>query len=97
MVLKSSIRTSASPRRQRSHWGVRVTQDAYSLLLTHTKQLLLVTVCDTLAGSGVRFQTDARRTMFEIGPKRSETLVGILCSSWHSKTLVGNHFEDFEL
>ena len=38
-----------------------------------------------------------RRTMFEISPKRSETLVGILCSSWHSKTLVGNHFEDFEL
>ena len=38
-----------------------------------------------------------RRTMFEIGPKRSETLVGILCSSWRSKTLVGNHLEDFEL
>ena len=56
MVLKSSIRTSASPRRQRSHWGLRVTQDAYFLLLTHTKQLLLVTVCDTLAGIEVRFR-----------------------------------------
>ena len=43
------------------------------------------------------FPSALRRTMFEIGPKRSETLVGILCSSWHSKTLVGNHFEDFEL
>ena len=55
MVLKLSIRTSASPRRQRSHWGLRVTQDAYFLLLTHTKQLLLVTVCDTLAGIEVSF------------------------------------------
>ena len=43
MVLKSSIRTSASPRGQQSHWGVRVTQDAYFSLLIHTKQLLLVT------------------------------------------------------
>ena len=42
-----------------------MTQDAYLLLLTHTKQLLLVTVCNTLAGSGVRFRTDARRTAAE--------------------------------
>ena len=55
MVLKSKVRTSASPRRQRSHWGVRVTQDAYFSLLTHTKQLLLVTFCDTLAEIEVRF------------------------------------------
>ena len=55
MVLKSSIRTSASPRQQRFNWGVRMTKDAYFSLLTHTKQLLLVTFCDTLAGIEVRF------------------------------------------
>ena len=33
-----------------------MTQDAYFLLLTHTKQLLLVTFCDTLAGIEVRFE-----------------------------------------
>ena len=32
-----------------------MTQDAYFLLLTHTKQLLLVTVCDTLEGIEVTF------------------------------------------
>ena len=31
---------------------MRVTQDAYFLLLTHTKQLLLMTFCDTTAGIG---------------------------------------------
>ena len=55
MVLKLSIRTLASPWRQRSHWGLRVTKDAYFSLLTHTKQLLLVTFCDMLAGIEVRF------------------------------------------
>ena len=63
MVLKSSIRTSASPRRQRSHWGLRVTQDAYFSLLTHTKQLLLVTFCDTLAGIEVSFWADGTGRM----------------------------------
>ena len=58
VVLKSSIRTSASPRQQWSHWGLRVTQDAYFSLLTHTKQLLLVTFCDTLAGIEVSFWAD---------------------------------------
>ena len=58
MVLKSSIRTSASPRRQRSHWGLRVIQNAYFSLITHTKQLLLVTFCDTLEGIDVSFQRD---------------------------------------
>ena len=57
VVLKSSIRTSASPRRQRSHWGLRVNQDAYFWLLTHTKQLLLVTFCYTTAGNGANFRT----------------------------------------
>ena len=55
MVLKLIIRTSASPRRWWFHWGLRVTQDAYFSLLTHTKQLVLVTFCDTLAGIEVRF------------------------------------------
>ena len=50
MVLKLSIRTSASPRQQRSDRGLRVTQDAYFSLLIHSKQLLLVTFCDTNAG-----------------------------------------------
>ena len=38
--------------------GLRVTQDAYFSLLTHTKQLLLVTFCDTLAGIEVSFWAD---------------------------------------
>ena len=32
------------------HWSLRVTQDAYFSLLTHTKQLLLVTFCDAFVG-----------------------------------------------
>ena len=55
MVLKLSIRTSASPRRQQSDWGLRVTQNAYFSLMTHTKQLLLVTFCYTTAGIGASF------------------------------------------
>ena len=35
-----------------------MTQDAYFLLLTHTKQLLLVTFCDTLAGIEFSFWPD---------------------------------------
>ena len=57
MVLKSSIRTSALPRQQQSDWGLRVTQDAFFLLLTLTKQLLLVTFCHTTAGNGANFWT----------------------------------------
>ena len=58
VVLKFNIRTSASPWRQRSYWGLRVTKDAYFSLLTHTKQLLLVTFCDMLAGIEVSFWAD---------------------------------------
>ena len=58
MVSKLSIRTSASPRQQQSHWGLRVTRDAYFSLLTHNKQLLSVTFCDTLEGIEVSFQRD---------------------------------------
>ena len=60
MVLKLSIHTLALPRRQQSHWGLRVTQDAYILLLTYTKQLLLVTFCSTLAGIEVSVRTHGR-------------------------------------
>ena len=49
VVLKFSIRTSASPRWQQSKLGLMVTQNAYFSLITHTKQLLLVTYCDTTA------------------------------------------------
>ena len=47
---------------QRSDWGLRVTQNAYFSLMTHTKQLLLVTFCYTTAGIEVRFWTDRGRT-----------------------------------
>ena len=42
---------------------LRVTQNAHFSLLTHTKQLLLVTFCDPTAGTEVSFRTDARRTV----------------------------------
>ena len=35
-----------------------MTQNEYFSLLTHTKQLLLVTFCDTLAGIEVSFWVD---------------------------------------
>ena len=62
VVVKSSIRTLASPWQQWSDWGLRVTQDAYFSLLSHTKQLLLVTFSDTTAGIGASFRTDGRQT-----------------------------------
>ena len=58
MVLKSSKRTSALPRQQWSDWGLRVIQNAYFSLMTHTKQLLFVTFCCTTAGIEVSFRTD---------------------------------------
>ena len=45
--------------------GLRVTQNAYFSLLTHTKKLLLVTFCDPTAETGVSFQTDGGRTEAE--------------------------------
>ena len=62
VVLKSSICTLASPWRQGSDWGLRVTQNAYFSLMTHSKQLLLVTICCTTAGTEVSFRTDGGRT-----------------------------------
>ena len=40
-----------------------MTQNAYFLLITHAKQLLLVTFCDTLAGIEVSFWGDGTGTM----------------------------------
>ena len=60
--MKSSIRTLALPHQQQSDWGLRVTQNAYFSLMTHTKQLLFVTFCYTTAGIGASFRTHARRT-----------------------------------
>ena len=50
------------PRQQQSHWGLRVTQDAYFSRLAHTKQLILETFCDTLAGIEVSFWRDGTGT-----------------------------------
>ena len=55
VVLKSSICTLALPQRQWFDWGLRVTQNVYFSLMTHTNQLLLVTFCYTTAGIGVIF------------------------------------------
>ena len=52
----------ASPRQQRSDWGLRVTQNAHFSLMMHTKQLLLLTFCYTTAGIGATFRTHGRRT-----------------------------------
>ena len=69
MVLKLNIHTSALPQCLRSDWGLRLTLNAYFSLITHTKQLLLVTLCDPTAGIGVSFRkhgrTDGRRTAAE--------------------------------
>ena len=48
------------PWRQWSDWGLRVTQNAYFSLITHTKQLLLVKFSDTTAGIGASFRKHAR-------------------------------------
>ena len=45
--------------------SLRMSQNLYFSLLTHTKQLLLVTYCDPTAGIGASFWTDARRTAAE--------------------------------
>ena len=45
--------------------GLRVTQNAYFSLLTHTKKLLLVTFCDPTAETKVSFWTDGGLTEAE--------------------------------
>ena len=58
--------TLVSPQQQLSDWGLRVTKNAYFSLITHTKQLLLVTFCYAAAGIRASFRThgrtDGRRT-----------------------------------
>ena len=54
------MHTLTSPQWQRSDWGLRLTQNAYFSLMSHTKQLLLVTFCYTTAGIEASFRTDAR-------------------------------------
>ena len=77
MVLKLIRRTLALPRRQRSDWGLRVTQNAYFSLITHTKQLLLVTFCDPTAGIAVSFWTHGRRTAAEAEAAEGQTDVKV--------------------
>ena len=52
----------AWPRQQRSHWGLRLTQNAHFSLMTHTKQVLLVSFCDITAGIKASFQTQDAHT-----------------------------------
>ena len=40
--------------------GLRVTQTTYFSLLTHARQLSLVTFCDTTAGIGKKWKSDVR-------------------------------------
>ena len=40
--------------------GLRATQNAYFSLLTYTKQLLLMILCNLTAGIGASFQTHER-------------------------------------
>ena len=62
VFLGLNTRTSASLWRQRSHWGLRVTQDVHFSLLTHTKQVLLLTFCDTAAETEVSVRIHGNRT-----------------------------------
>ena len=80
MVLQSSICTFALPWWQRSDWGLRVTQDAYFSLLSHTKQLLLVTFSDTTAEIGASFRTDACTDGVRTGRHGSRNSYLDLCS-----------------
>ena len=50
-----------------------MTQHAYFSLLTHTKQLLLVTFCDTLAGIEVSFLADRTGRMETDGRNHGQT------------------------
>ena len=81
MVLKLSICTFALPLWQWSDWGLRVTQNAYFSLITHTKQFLFVTFCYPTAGIGVSFQThgwtDSRRTAVAEGQTNVEVEIVI--------------------
>ena len=49
-----------------------MTKDAYFSLLTRTKQLLLVTFCDTLAGIEVSFWADGTRQAEPVERNRTD-------------------------
>ena len=66
MFLKLNIRILALPWQQGSDWGLRVTQNAYFSLITHTKQLLSVKFCDTIAGIGSVTGRKDRRTDMKV-------------------------------
>ena len=105
VVLKSSICTSASPWQQRSHWGLRMTKDAYFSLLTHSKQLLIVSFCDLNAGI-VEWDRTTQTTINAVRTNRPEvwnnyvdiskkcTLISsnftvLIVATWH-KSLIRN-------
>ena len=52
--------------------GLRMTQHAYFLLMKHTKQLLLVTYCDTTAETDVSVQKHGRTERNERTNERTE-------------------------
>ena len=56
-------------------WGLRVTQNAYFSLLTHTKQLLLVTFCDTTAEIGSDKERLDGRTPYGQADMRVEIVI----------------------
>ena len=51
--------------------GLRVTQTTYFSLLTHAKQLSLVTFCETTAGIEKKWKCDVR--MYGIGRTEGQT------------------------
>ena len=79
MVLKSSICTSASPWWQWSDLGLRVTQNVYFSLIAHTKQLLLVTFCDTTVGIEASFRTQGLRAVADGHTKVEVEIVIEIC------------------
>ena len=66
-----NVRSSASPNLMDQR-GLRVTQTTYFSLLTHAKQLLLVTLCDTTAEIGKNGSVTYRRTY---GRTEGQTLI----------------------
>ena len=63
-----------------SNWGLRVTQNAYFSLITHTKQLLSVIFCDTTAGIGATFRTHGRKRA--VGQRDVEVELVIQIDVW---------------
>ena len=62
------------------------TSIVYLLLLTHTKQLLLVTLCVKTVGSGDRFRTHGKRNT-EAGRWNTEQRTWMDRQTWKSKQL----------